>query len=290
MSTANTLTSGLDCASPESIMEPTNRTPAGDQYSLGCVLYYCLTGRVPFPEGSAVEKMMAHQAKDPMDVQELAPDVPDGLVQVVKRLMTKAPEDRYSACDELVEALEPYLGDMSTIPGGVPQTGSGRVAAAALNRAKGPGAGLKSGPKMPGLPTRAGTGGASQSGWAVPPLPPGSHPGVKLPPPPGSNPGTKPSPAARTPVPARGPNLPSRASFQLPPIAEEIDTGAVAGMGTPVDNPRPPARIPTRGETAGWTDDEPAERKAGGLGAAGLVALAVLIMVAVYFGATMLMK
>ena len=40
MSTANTLTSGLDCTSPESIMEPTSRTPAGDQYSLGCVLYF----------------------------------------------------------------------------------------------------------------------------------------------------------------------------------------------------------------------------------------------------------
>ena len=96
MSTANTLTSGLDCASPESIMEPSNRTPAGDQYSLGCVLYYCLTGRVPFPEGSAVEKMMAHQTKDPTPIAELAPGVPEGLVAVVDRLMRKVPEDRYS--------------------------------------------------------------------------------------------------------------------------------------------------------------------------------------------------
>ena len=73
MSTANTLTSGLDCASPESIMEPTNRTPAGDQYSLGCVLYYCLTGRYPFPDGTAVEKMMAHQFKQPTPIREVAP-------------------------------------------------------------------------------------------------------------------------------------------------------------------------------------------------------------------------
>src|SRR5262245_57921668 len=35
MSTANSVASGLDCASPESIMDPTNLTPAGDQYSLG---------------------------------------------------------------------------------------------------------------------------------------------------------------------------------------------------------------------------------------------------------------
>ena len=83
MSTANTLTSGLDCTSPESIMEPANRTPAGDQYSLGCVLYYCLTGRVPFPEGSAVEKMMAHQMKEPVPVRDFAPECPDGLAAVL---------------------------------------------------------------------------------------------------------------------------------------------------------------------------------------------------------------
>src|SRR4051812_654148 len=152
MSTANTLTSGLDCASPESIMEPTNRTPAGDQYSLGCVLYYALTGRVPFPEGSAVEKMMAHQTKDQTPIQELAPDVPDGIVEVVERLMAKAPEGRFTGCDELVEALEPFLGDPSRIPGGMPGTQSGGQSGSR------PGLGGHSSGGRPGLGSRSNPG------------------------------------------------------------------------------------------------------------------------------------
>jgi serine/threonine protein kinase len=111
MSTANTLTSGLDCASPESIMEPTNRTPAGDQYSLGCLLYYCVTGRYPFPEGSAVEKMMAHQFKQPTPVKELAAHVPDKFAEVIERLMQKSPEARFTGADEIAEALTPLAGD-----------------------------------------------------------------------------------------------------------------------------------------------------------------------------------
>ncbi len=107
MSTSNTLTSGLDCASPESIMEPTNRTPAGDQYSLGCVLYYCITGRYPFSDGSAVEKMVAHQSKQPAAVKELAADAPDELIAVIERLMQKKPDDRFHGTDEVAERLMP---------------------------------------------------------------------------------------------------------------------------------------------------------------------------------------
>ena len=121
MSTSNALTSGLDCASPESIMEPTNRTPAGDQYALGCVLYYCLAGRYPFPEGSAVEKMMAHQFKQPTPLAELAPDAPAELIAVVERLMQKKPEDRYVGIDETVEALHPLAGRLSTAPAPAPR-------------------------------------------------------------------------------------------------------------------------------------------------------------------------
>ncbi len=116
MSTANSLTSGLDCASPESIMDPTQRTPAGDQYSLGCVLYFCLTGQYPFPEGTAVEKMMAHQTKQPPPIKDVSPETPDELVAVVDRLMQKAPAARYGSVAEAMEALRP-LASESPEPG-----------------------------------------------------------------------------------------------------------------------------------------------------------------------------
>jgi serine/threonine protein kinase len=115
MSTANSVNSGLDCASPESIMDPTNLTPLGDQYSLGCVLYYCLTGRYPFPDGTAVEKMMCHQHKQPKSLKELAPETPDDMVAVVERLMQKNPQDRYADCREVMEALRP-IAATSTAP------------------------------------------------------------------------------------------------------------------------------------------------------------------------------
>ncbi len=110
MSSSNSLTSGLDCCAPESIIEPTNRTPAGDQYSLGCTLYFCLAGRFPFPEGSAVEKMMAHQSKQPEDLRQLCPDAPESLIAIIERLMHKATDGRFTGADEVVELLEPLAG------------------------------------------------------------------------------------------------------------------------------------------------------------------------------------
>ena len=110
MSTANSVVSGLDCASPESIMDPTNLTPAGDQYSLGCVMYYCLTGRFPFPEGTAAEKMIAQQTREPESLQKLVPEIPAGLLAVVNKLMEKSPANRYATTGGTIEALRPLLG------------------------------------------------------------------------------------------------------------------------------------------------------------------------------------
>jgi serine/threonine protein kinase len=116
MSTANAVTSGLDCASPESIMDPQNLTPTGDQYSLGCTLYFMLTGQYPFAEGSAAEKMMAHQFNEPKPLAELNPDVPLELQAVVQRLMQKTPENRFPSTSEAVEALRLLERDAAPAP------------------------------------------------------------------------------------------------------------------------------------------------------------------------------
>jgi serine/threonine-protein kinase len=138
MSTANSVSSGLDCASPESIMDPTNLNPVGDQYSLGCVLYYCLTGRYPFPNGTAAEKMMAHQFKQPTPIQELVPDLPAELVAVVERLMQKAPEARYVNTEEIVTALRPLAASGTPTSSGVLRLDGGRRPPSSKGRPPGP--------------------------------------------------------------------------------------------------------------------------------------------------------
>jgi serine/threonine protein kinase len=315
MSTANTLTSGLDCASPESIMEPTNRTPAGDQYSLGCVLYYCLTGRVPFPEGSAVEKMMAHQSKEPLPIRELAPDVPEGLVAVVRKLMAKNPEQRYTGCDEVVEALEPFLGELSAMPGGLPApTGSGPRpgSSGAL-----PGLGSRPAPRLPGqVPASPATTPAPSAdsrlnptsvGAAARPTPPmptrppvapprSPVPGAVMPtraslntpnPPPAAEYEPQPAPAAMPPHRAeagpRVPAYPTRATTSQP--TGRVPVAAPAAVA-------PQADAEPANSEAPWADEETAGDASRGsnFGPLGLVCVALILMITVYLGATMLMR
>ncbi len=111
------LAKGLDCASPESILDSLARSPAGDQYSLGCILYRCLTGSYPFPSDNPVKKMVAHQSEIPTPVRELSPQTPPALAAVVERLMEKAPEDRFESMGDVVSALQLILSPKRALPG-----------------------------------------------------------------------------------------------------------------------------------------------------------------------------
>lgn len=300
MSTANTLTSGLDCAAPESIMDPTNRTPAGDQYSLGCVLYYCVTGHVPFPEGSAVEKMMAHQTKDPTSVRDFAPETPDGLIAVISKLMSKRPEDRYTGVDEVLEALEPYLGELAgaVIPEShhsthtpAPRPGLGSQMSTAPSRMPGMGG---SPPSSPAASGGFATGPSARMNPAGPsvPTPPRPAPGFAAPSPGFGAPRvSQPTPLPPHQAPPRSSqvSLPSRASFQLPDEMDEVPLSPAMPSSSHQD--QAPFADPAARASTGWLTGggEEAQAKKPALGTLGIIAVTLLLTALVYFGAMKLL-
>jgi hypothetical protein len=82
-----------------------------DLYSLGCTLYHLLTGDAPFTGAgysSVLQKMKAHVEAPIPPLQERRPEVPDGPVAVLDRLLAKDPDDRYATPAEVVEALRPF--------------------------------------------------------------------------------------------------------------------------------------------------------------------------------------
>lgn len=80
-----------------------------DQYSLGCVLYECLTGHVPFDKDLDAAVIWAHVQELPPMPSALRGDLPSGVDDVFSKVMAKKPDDRYSNCREFVEALRVAL-------------------------------------------------------------------------------------------------------------------------------------------------------------------------------------
>jgi serine/threonine protein kinase len=98
-----------DFISPEQARDARNVDIRADIYSLGCTLYYCLTGKPPFPGGTDVQKLIRHQTDKPYPIEELRPGLPQDVHNVLSRMMEKRPEDRYPTPRHLSEALEQYL-------------------------------------------------------------------------------------------------------------------------------------------------------------------------------------
>lgn len=102
-----------DYLAPESISDPTRIIPVSDLYSLGCTLYYAVTGKVPYPGGNAVEKMRRCLREPPLPPQSIQHDLPDTVVEVIALLMDKNPETRVPSASVAIELLRPLLQEGS---------------------------------------------------------------------------------------------------------------------------------------------------------------------------------
>lgn len=98
-----------DYLSPEQALDSHTVDVRADIYSLGCTLYFLLTGHPPFPEGTLTQRLLAHQTKVPTPIEQDRPDAPASLVAIATKMMQKKPENRYQTAKEAAAALVAWL-------------------------------------------------------------------------------------------------------------------------------------------------------------------------------------
>lgn len=84
----------VDYIAPEQTRDPTQVDGRADLYSMGCSMYFALTGQGPFPSGDTKDKVRAHRHLDAEPIRRRNPNVPEALADLVQRLMAKDPASR----------------------------------------------------------------------------------------------------------------------------------------------------------------------------------------------------
>ncbi len=98
-----------DYIAPEQALNSHQVDARADIYSLGCSLYFLLTGHPPFDRGSVAHRLLAHIRQQPPSILNDRPDAPPRLVEICMRMMAKRPEDRPQTAEEVVALLEDFL-------------------------------------------------------------------------------------------------------------------------------------------------------------------------------------
>jgi serine/threonine protein kinase len=108
---AGSLVGTADYLAPESIRQPDKILPVSDVYSLGCTLYYAVTGKVPFPGGTTAEKIRRHLEETPLNPLHFNPDLPEAFCDAIAAMMHKDPDKRTPTAAAVVELLGPWRDD-----------------------------------------------------------------------------------------------------------------------------------------------------------------------------------
>ena len=80
-------------------------SPQSDIYAVGVMLYYLLSGRLPFAANTIKELIRLHQKQPVPDIRAIVDAIPDRLAMIVGRCLAKDPADRFSSSLELANEL-----------------------------------------------------------------------------------------------------------------------------------------------------------------------------------------
>ena len=98
-----------DFIAPEQIRDAQSAGIQADIYSLGCTLYYLLTGDPPFEAASLYDLLQAHFSMDAQPLNLVRPEVPAELAALVAKMMAKDAGRRFQTPAEVAEALKPFF-------------------------------------------------------------------------------------------------------------------------------------------------------------------------------------
>ncbi|MBN9522573.1 serine/threonine protein kinase [bacterium] len=95
-----------DYVAPEQAEDSRKADIRADIYSLGAATYYVLTGEVPFPGSTIVQKLRRQMTEPPPSAQAKRPEVGAGLDLLVRRMMARNPDERFQTPAELLDAID----------------------------------------------------------------------------------------------------------------------------------------------------------------------------------------
>jgi serine/threonine protein kinase len=101
----------MDYIAPEQAENAAKVDPRSDIYSLGCTLYFAITGQPPFPGGTPMEKIQRHRSEDPLPIPQLNTSVPPAFIGLIRKMMSKNPDQRFSSAAEVQEKLRVWASD-----------------------------------------------------------------------------------------------------------------------------------------------------------------------------------
>ncbi len=134
--------------------------PRSDIYSLGCTLYFLLTGQPPFPKGSALERMEKHRSEAPEPILNKRPDVSKNLAKVCRKMMAKDAAERFRAAGVVQKVLaevvqmEQANRRKSTEDAAPPPPRDAKAPAPVIAVARGKGNGEPAGKKKSAIPAK----------------------------------------------------------------------------------------------------------------------------------------
>jgi hypothetical protein len=106
----------VDYMAPEQAEDSKRADQRADIYSLGCTLFYLLTGREPFVAETVLKRLMAHLERPAPSLRAARPDVPTPLEDAYQKMMAKRPADRPASMTEVIALLEACKTAAAKVP------------------------------------------------------------------------------------------------------------------------------------------------------------------------------